>query len=509
MNHVGIAIRDSIYQKMMIDEQWSIRRPDGFTWWGYRLAQHVEIDTPEWDDSGDICAVRIWTDVAKDVDAASDPARIIGAFNMHQTLSAYVWDEWAGTITERCTAFVHKDNFGDIANLLAMAAVLQNSSAHTRAHTIAEMCGAVPDSTDHPSSGQRPEMDDLLHVPERLVVPEGRKPSRFAGPPIKMLLDFLTYQGIPGRTSETELNCVVPFADPQTAMAMTAPVMDGRGEGPPMSHVQILTDVAHPGVGNGALVLMSIPVSEAPEKVNEIANNLNTLESDWDSRVPLLGAWCPDPTSKDQTRLAFCSFIPNLVARDGMLENQVFYQRNRSAYTAYWFRGRTRPVASDSSEHYAVLAPDSTINWQAAKAETGDLTSVYRTDDGRILTFDEVFDELTPELAEELEGLPPEKQVIDGGDVEEYIRESGVYESIDVEGRIVTHYTDGRTRWSADQLREHVFAASDGDGWSFEGWLAAQVDTGRLTAIDVLQYLGYEDDDADEQTVITERLIVD
>jgi PAS domain-containing protein len=509
MTDVGIAILDSIYQKMMIDEKWSIRRSDGFTWWGYRLAQHVEIDTPDWDDSGDIWAVRIWTDVARDVDAGSDPARIIGTFNMHQTLSAYVWDQWEGTITERCTAFVHKDNFDHIANLLATAAVLQNSSAHTRAHTIAEMCGGVPNSTDHPSSGQRPEMDDLLNVPERLVVPEGRKSSTFAGPPIKRLLDFLTYQGIPGRTSEAELNCMVPFADPQSAMEMTAAVMVGSVEGPPMSHVQILTDVAHPGVGNGALVLMWTPVSEAPEKVNEIANRLNALESGGDSGVPLLGAWCLDPTSKDPPRLAFYSFLPNLIARNGMLESQVLYLRDRSAYASCRFRGSARPVATDSSEHYAALSPDLTISRRAAAAEAGDFTVVYRTDDGRIISFDEAFDELTPELAEGLEGLPPEEQVIDGGDVQEYINESGIYKSIEVEGRIVTHYTDGQTRWSADQLRDHVLPTVDGDGLRFEDWLAAQVDTGELIAVDVLQYLGDEDEDADVQVVIAERLIVD
>ncbi|AEF34618.1 hypothetical protein JDM601_0618 [Mycolicibacter sinensis] len=156
MNDVGIAILDSIYQKMMIGEQWSIHRPGGSIRWGYRLAQHVEIDTPAWDDRDSICTVRIWTDVAKDVDATSDPARIIDTFNMHQTLSAYVWDEWAGTITERCTALVHKDNFDGIANLLAMAAVLQNASAHTRARTIAQMCGGVPDATHHPSVPKMP-----------------------------------------------------------------------------------------------------------------------------------------------------------------------------------------------------------------------------------------------------------------------------------------------------------------------------------------------------------------
>lgn len=135
--------------------------------------------------------------------------------------------------------------------------------------------------------------------------------------------------------------------------------------------------------------------------------------------------------------------------------------------------------------------------------------SIYRTDDGRILNFNEAFDELTPEMAEGLEGLPPEDQVINGGDVEEFIWESGIYASVDVHGRIVTQYTDGRTRWTQDQLRAQVFPASDRGDLSFENWLVASVDAGTLAAVDVLQYIGYEDEDADEETVIAERQITD
>ena len=36
-----------------------------------------------------------------------------------------------------------------------------------------------------------------------------------------------------------------------------------------------------------------------------------------------------------------------------------------------------------------------------------------------------------------------------------------------------------------------------------------QVDAGTLTAVDVLQFIGYENEDAEEETVITERLIID
>jgi hypothetical protein len=140
---------------------------------------------------------------------------------------------------------------------------------------------------------------------------------------------------------------------------------------------------------------------------------------------------------------------------------------------------------------------------------------VYRADDGRILTDNEAFDELTPEMEEglaiavEREGLSSEDQVIDGGDVESFIFESGIYEVVEVTARVVTQYTDGRTRWTNDQLQEQVFAVSDHGNVSFEDWLAVQVDAGTLAAVEVLQYIGYENEDADDETVITERLIID
>jgi hypothetical protein len=150
-----------------------------------------------------------------------------------------------------------------------------------------------------------------------------------------------------------------------------------------------------------------------------------------------------------------------------------------------------------------------TVERRAVDAELGSFQTVYRTDNGRILTFDEAFDELTPQMAEGLEGLPPGDQVIDGGDVQEFLLESGIYELVTVEGRIDTQYTDGRTRWTNDQLREQVFPTSDHGNLRFEDWRAAQVDAGTLTAVDILQYVGYEDADADEEAVLTERLIID
>lgn len=134
---------------------------------------------------------------------------------------------------------------------------------------------------------------------------------------------------------------------------------------------------------------------------------------------------------------------------------------------------------------------------------------VYRADDGRILTFEEAFDELTPEMAEGLEGLPAEEQVIDGGDVELFLLESGRYQTVEARGRIVTQYADGRRRWTDDELRQQIFPTADSGGQGFADWLSEQLKADTLTAVDVVQFIGHADEDADEETVIAERLIVD
>lgn len=149
-----------------------------------------------------------------------------------------------------------------------------------------------------------------------------------------------------------------------------------------------------------------------------------------------------------------------------------------------------------------------TIKRSAVEAESGHCF-IFRDGD-RILTYNEAFDELTPEMAEGLQGLPAEEQVLTGADMEAYIFESGVYETVELTGdRVVTRYSDGRTRWTDDELREQVFPTADHGDLSFEDWRSAQLKAGTLTAVEIVQFVGYADEDDEEEKVITERLIVD
>ena len=50
--------------------------------------------------------------------------------------------------------------------------------------------------------------------------------------------------------------------------------------------------------------------------------------------APLLGAWCPDVLAPDGNGLAFTCFLPNLLARPGLLADQIGYQRDRARFAA-------------------------------------------------------------------------------------------------------------------------------------------------------------------------------
>ncbi|OBB45429.1 hypothetical protein [Mycobacterium sp. 852002-51961_SCH5331710] len=329
MTDVGLDMIESIYQQLMIDDRWAVRTERGFTWWGYRLAQHVEVGHAVRSGDLDVYQLRIWTEVARNVSAEADVAALVTPANFHQSMNALVWDPASATIRECCTAVVHRENIGWLGKIVATAAILQNVAAHTRAHAIAEVCRGEPAASDHPSSGHRAEMDDILNVPQALIIPAGAEPSKYEGRLSEGLGDFAARMGWVGNSDATGVVFEVPFTGNRPLFMQDRNAPDVALE---TALVQIFTDQPHPEAGNGALTVMQLPISPGSEHAAALANELNLIESQGDLRAPLLGAWCPDIFSKDGNGLAFCSFLPNLIARPGLLENQMVYQGARARF---------------------------------------------------------------------------------------------------------------------------------------------------------------------------------
>jgi hypothetical protein len=135
---LGLWLIAELYQRLFIDDEWAVRRPRGFTWWSYRLAQHVDAEPVVIRGGRPTCMVRIWTELVNNVDPERDPALVVTVPNMQATLSAVVWDPDRRTLVDHCSYLVDEDNAVAARWVLPVAAVLQNTAAHSRAHALAQ-----------------------------------------------------------------------------------------------------------------------------------------------------------------------------------------------------------------------------------------------------------------------------------------------------------------------------------------------------------------------------------
>lgn len=327
---VGLDAVDRLYQALQIDEEWSVRRARGFTWWSYRLAQHIDATEPWQDDEFQLSRIRIRTEVVNSVDPARQPEVFLAAANAQETMSAVVWKPQDGSINEVCTGIVHQENVGWLSRTLSVAAVLQNNAAHGRAQALAEVCGGIAASSTHPTSGERPEPDDMLGAAIQMAEQAREAGRSFIGPLCSNLSAFLPQYELLGFSDETNFSCEVPFVGPMPIAAMVALDLPGKSQRPETSLLRIYPDVEHPNYGAGALVTLLPPIIFDPDEIPHVVNELNLAEATEDIRSSLLGAWCPDPTNKRRNTIAFTAFLPAMLAEPNMLENQVVFQAMRS-----------------------------------------------------------------------------------------------------------------------------------------------------------------------------------
>ena len=327
---VGLDAVENLYQALQIDEEWAVRRPRGFTWWSYRLAQHIDATEPWQDDEFQLSRIRIRTEVVNSVDPTRQPEVFLATANAQETMSAVVWNPQDCSINEVCTGIVHQENVGWLSRTLSVAAVLQNNAAHGRAQALAEVCGGVAAASNHPTSGERPEPDDMLGAALQMAEQARGAGRSFIGPLCSNLSDFLPQYELLGFSDETTFSCEVPFVGHMPIAAMVALDLPGKSQRPETSLLRIYPDVEHPNYGAGALVTLLPPIIFDPDEIPHVVNELNLAEATADIRSSLLGAWCPDPTNKRRNTIAFTAFLPAMLAEPNMLENQVVFQAMRS-----------------------------------------------------------------------------------------------------------------------------------------------------------------------------------
>jgi len=317
---IGPQVIDFLHRSLNIDEEWCVREPRGFTWWGHRLAQHIWADRPRIERGVEFVRVNAETNVLRGVREESNTVGIISSLNAHAALNAFVWNPWEARLSYRSSAYFHQGNFEWLQRLLLAAVGMQVADAHIKVDTLAGLLGGTPDESIHPISGRRDEMDDILNVIESLVVPRGEGPSPFTEEDLRTAAEIEPSPWALVNHDEAGMTAEIPFYNDRPAILAILEKDRPVGElGTAL--LEVLTDERHPQLGSGAMLLLRLPIELQPDQALRIAHELNSAESTHWTFSHFFGGWCRDIQLSNT--VSFVSFIPAAVYKPGLLANMV------------------------------------------------------------------------------------------------------------------------------------------------------------------------------------------
>jgi hypothetical protein len=328
---LGPSVLESLFEKLMIDDEWAVRDDRAFTWWPHRLAQQVRVSTPREAFGEPMVAVRITNDLVTDVQ--EDDAMVegvIGLLNMHASVCAYVWDPDSREVRISTSAYIHEGN-RSLERFFSAAVLISTIEAHAKALQIAEMLSGRPATSDHPTSGERPLADDLLGFAEDQIVPKGQGQSAFVGPAMENATSAPGINWGMANASAEGFTGELPFLGDMPATVKAALGAAGPVE---TSLVQLLTEPRHPAYGSGLLALLRLPITQPADEIHRLAHGLNRAEALELTGIPQFGAWCQDPSA--DTSLVFATFVPSALFDPGIVNTLLFYTALRNE----WARDR-------------------------------------------------------------------------------------------------------------------------------------------------------------------------
>ena len=322
---LGPAVLGSLFEKLMIDEEWAVREGRSFTWWPYRLAQRVWVSPPQLVLGDALVAVRVVNDFVSDIKSSDDVVEdVMSVLNMHAALSTYVWDPDQRRATITTSAYIHEGN-RSLERFLSVAALLSTIEAHAKAQQVAGILAGLPTATGHPTSGERSQPDDLLSFAEAEIAPRGQAQSAFVGPSMELAGQASGIDWSMASASPTGFAGELPFLSDMPAM-----VQGALGKSGPRvtSLVQLLTEPSHPAYGSGLLALLRLPIPQPAAEVQRVAHGLNRAEAQELTGFPQFGAWCQDPSNG--TALVFATFVPSALFDPGIASLLLFYNAMRN-----------------------------------------------------------------------------------------------------------------------------------------------------------------------------------
>lgn len=298
----GLATLTRIFERLLIDEAWTVRRPRGFTWVAHRLAQSVDATAP-FDSLGVmISPVTVRVPVVQGVQAPQEDVELLlGRMNADAVGCALIYWPEERRIESFLGHAVHDEILDYRAEQLAAVAILQLCNTEAGADWLAEKVGGNVAQWAHPKGGRRADRDDMLNVADHVFIPRGDGPSRYAdGTEIDAVLALIQgsgYASLGGSAGGVSIEA--PFGEGETSL------------------IRLRTGEVHPWLGAGLLVTTSLPMHFSASKLTRIAGRLNRDQVGALDQVGGIGAWSLRPEHGGREFVTWTRFLPNALYRPG------------------------------------------------------------------------------------------------------------------------------------------------------------------------------------------------
>lgn len=294
----GQRVIDEIFNKLQIDEEWSVRTARSFKWWAGPLRQHVWADKPFWDEGMKVVRVHARTDLMHGYQGTAKQKALLNILLMSSTLSGVIRNPKNPTRLQLASSiYVNESTIDWISDFFSWAVVTQVTEAHLLALHLTEMFETAPDASKHPISGSREDLDQTLEIISEVIRPEGEFPCRYIG--------------------EEMLDLVKMIQKPPTVMA-NGDATGLTSELPCAGRTSMLrfnTDESNPRMKHGLFTKLSLPF-HYDDPVEE-ALLMNERELREMTQSHFLGSWC----QSDQDAISFVSFYSNAMSKSNLLMN--------------------------------------------------------------------------------------------------------------------------------------------------------------------------------------------
>ncbi len=268
--------------RMQIEADWAVQEQTSFTWWASSLAQRVWV-TPAREFQGvPLTTLHVETDLIAGVPVDAATWTRLAAVNRFASLSAYVADPIARTISLHASVSLTADNYRLAQTIALHAMALQMADSYAEAAQLASAFGGQVAASPHPRQGLRTTPDEMVGILE-IYQQRGDSESPFTPEEIAQLVHV---EPRPWLLAANQLHRL--DADLEFATGITA-------------RLELDADARHPALGSGLQMRLKLPV-EPDAMVAQRLNASERLEPD----AHQLGAWCVD----EDHGLMFTGFVP-------------------------------------------------------------------------------------------------------------------------------------------------------------------------------------------------------